>query len=202
MSSTSKDTETLILDAARKVFITHGYDGTSMQMIAGHAGINKALLHYYYRSKDRLFEAVFTEAFGKIVPHLRQILLSDIPFLEKIGVFVDGYITALQKVPEIPLFILHELRRNPERVVKLVSNSGIEPLAFIRMVENEIARDHIRPTDPTQLLVNILAMCIFPFAAKPIIQGFILNGDEKRFETFLEQRKKEVTEFIINALRI
>jgi AcrR family transcriptional regulator len=201
MQAPHKETEAIILDAARKVFIQKGYDGTSMQMIATQAGINKALLHYYYRSKDRLFESVFVEAFGKMVPRLQQILYEDRPFLEKIGEFVEGYITTLQHVPEIPLFILHELRRNPGRVVEFVSRSGIDPSYFVKMVEKEIEKGTIIETDPRQLLVNMLAMCIFPFAARPIIEGFIFKNDTEEFNRFLEKRKKEVTQFIINSIK-
>jgi AcrR family transcriptional regulator len=201
MTQTGKETESIILDAARKVFIKKGFDGATMQMIADEASINKALLHYYYRNKDRLFEAVFKEAFGKMIPKLHQILVSEDPFIEKIGVFVDSYISTLQNVPEIPIFILHELRRNPDRVVDLVKGSGIEPAFFIKMVDAEIAKGTIRQIDPIQLLVNILAMCIFPFAARPIIEGFILNNDEEAFNSFIDKRKTEVTQFIINSIK-
>ena len=73
MHSLHSETETHILDAARKVFVQNGFDGTTMQMIADESGINKALLHYYFRSKDRLFEAVFIEAFSKMIPNLMKI---------------------------------------------------------------------------------------------------------------------------------
>lgn len=201
MTEKAKETEGLILDAARKVFISKGYDGTTMQRIAEEAGINKALLHYYYRNKDRLFEAVFKEAFGKMVPRLQQILFSNEPFFNKIGIFVESYITTLQHVPEIPIFILHELRRNPERVIELVRNSGIDPGRFIQLIQSETEKGTIRPTDPLQLLVNMLSMCIFPFAARPLIQGFIFHNDKEVFDSFLEKRKKEVTQFIINSIK-
>ena len=201
MSSGSKDTETVILDAARKVFIRCGFDGTTMQMIADEAKINKALLHYYYRSKDRLFEGVFTEAFSKLAPKLQQILVADKPFLDKIGIFVESYISTLQEVPEIPIFILHELSRNPQKVVEHVSKSGIDPAYFVTMVDLEIRQGNIREIDPLQLLVNLLAMCIFPFAARPLLQGFIFKNDEKKFNLFLEKRKTAVTEFIINSIK-
>jgi AcrR family transcriptional regulator len=201
MTDPATETEKLILEAARKVFIRNGFDGTTMQMIADEARINKALLHYYYRSKDRLFEGVFLEAFKEMVPRLQQILFSGDPFFQKIGAFVENYISTLQHVPEIPIFILHELRRNPDRVVDLVKSSGIEPSYFTKLIHSEIEKGTIQPTDPLQLLVNMLAMCIFPFAARPIIQGFILNNDEAAFDVFIEKRKTAVTQFIINSIK-
>lgn len=201
MHDSHKETEKIILDAARKVFIDKGYDGASMQMIANEAGINKALLHYYFRSKDRLFERVFMEAFGKMVPKIQQALFGDHPLFEKIGIFVEGYISTLQDVPEIPIFILHELRRNPDRIVELVTKSGLDPSYFTRLIQHEVGKGTIKDTDPLQLLVNMLAMCIFPFAARPIILGFIFRNDEEEFNRFLERRKTEVAQFIINSIK-
>ena len=172
-----------------------------MQMIADEAGMNKALLHYYFRNKDRLFEAVFLEAFGKMAPKLQQIIISEKPFPEKIAIFVNEYITTLMEIPEIPIFILHELKRNPQRIVELVSRSGIDPAKIMTMIGAEIQKGTIRQTDPYQLLVNMLAMCIFPFAARPIIEGFIFKNDTKQFEAFMEKRKTDVTEFILNAIK-
>jgi len=201
MTNTPSETEATILEAARKVFISNGFDGSTMQMIADEARINKALLHYYYRNKDTLFESVFFEAFKKIVPHMMQIMNPEKDFFTRIKTFVVNYITVLQEVPEIPLFILHELRRNPDRLVKLVSMSGIEPKAFMKVIEEEIRTGNIREIDPMQLMVNLLAMTIFPFAARPMIQGFIMNNDEEMFNEFLEKRKTEVSTFIINAIK-
>lgn len=172
-----------------------------MQMIADEAGMNKALLHYYFRNKDKLFEAVFMEAFGKMAPKMQMIIESGKSFEEKITDFVSEYITLLMEIPEIPLFILHELKRNPRRVVELVKKSGIKPQKVIELFGDEVDSERIRNVDPHQLLVNMLAMCIFPFAARPIVEGFIFGNDKKRFEEFLEERKTAVAEFILNAIR-
>ena len=195
------ETESLVLDAARKVFLEYGFDGTTMQMIAGEAGINKALLHYYYRSKDRLFEAVFIEAFSRMIPNLMKIFISDADFNSKVHSFVDAYISALLQYPQIPLFILHELHRNPGRVVELIKSTGINPDFFINVVRQEINNGKISSVDPLQLMVNMLSLCIFPFAARPMIQGFIFKNDAKAYEKFLENRKKEVAEFILKAIK-
>ena len=201
MSGKHSETEILILDAARKVFLENGFDGTSMQMIASESGINKALLHYYFRSKDRLFESVFIEAFAHMIPNLMKIFASEAGFPEKIRGFVNAYVSALLEYPQIPLFILHELHRNPGRVIELIKSTGLNPNLFIGMVQKEIKAGNIHVIDPYQLLVNLLALCIFPFAARPMIQGFIFKNDAKAYQEFLEKRKKEVAEFIINALK-
>lgn len=202
MSRVEHGTESIILEAAKKVFIENGFEGTTMQHIASEAGINKALLHYYFRNKDKLFEAVFYEAFRKMIPDLGKVVVADLDLFGKIEVFADVYITGLQKFPQIPLFILHELHRNPDRVVELVKNSGIKPQVFIEQVKEEMKKGTIINIDPYQLLVNMLALCIFPIAARPMIQGFLMNNNRVKYESFLESRKKEVAKFIINAIRL
>jgi TetR/AcrR family transcriptional regulator len=201
MSQKHSETEIHILDAARKIFLENGFDGTSMQMIASESGINKALLHYYFRSKDRLFEAVFIEAFAHMIPNLMKIFDSGDEFPDKIRGFVNAYVSALLEYPQIPLFILHELHRNPDRVVELIKSTGLNPDLFIAMVQKEIKAGNISAIDPYQLLVNLLALCIFPFAARPMIQGFIFKNDAKAYQDFLKKRKKEVADFILKALK-
>lgn len=201
MNESHRDTEKVILDAARKVFLQHGFEGTTTQMIADVAGINKALLHYYYRNKDKLFEAVFMEAFMKMIPNIGQVLSSDMDLFKKIEKFVEIYIDSLINYPQIPLFILHELHRNPSRVVELISSTELKPRFLLAQFEEEIRKGTIIRMDPNQIVVNMMAMCIFPFAARPIVQGFIFGNDREEYQEFLESRKTEVSRFIIQAIR-
>jgi AcrR family transcriptional regulator len=200
MNVKQTETEVLILDAAKKVFLDYGFDGTTMQQIANVAGINKALLHYYFRSKDRLFEAVFIDAFGRMVPNLLKIFTSDIDFPDKIRGLVHTYISALQQFPQIPQFILHELHRNPGRIVELMKSTGINPDVVLNIIRQESEKGNIINIDPRQIIVNMLAMCIFPFAARPLLQGFIFKNDSVAFDEFIEKRKTEVADFIIKSI--
>jgi TetR/AcrR family transcriptional regulator len=201
MNEVHRDTESAILEAANTVFIRNGFEGTSMQQIADEAGINKALLHYYFRSKDKLFEAVFISAFSKISPMVMEVMQSGTDLFDKITRFIDYYMNLLQTYPQIPLFILHELKRNPDHLVEVVQSSGINPGVFISFVEEEVKKGTIRPVDPMHLMVNMLAMCIFTFAAQPMIFNVIFRADQEKFDHFMRTRKEEVTSFIINAIR-
>ncbi len=201
MANTDLSTEQKILEAARIVFIEKGFEGARMQEIADRAGINKALLHYYYRSKDKLFEGVFRGAFFQLVPHIVQLIESDMPLFEKIEVFVGQYIAVFQANPYIPGFILHELNRNPGRIVNMISDLGVDPEIFIAQVHEEVENGSIHPVNPYQLIVNMLALCIFPFVAAPIINNIIFSKKPGYFDQFIEERKKEVPKFIINAIR-
>ncbi|MCF8369014.1 MAG: TetR/AcrR family transcriptional regulator [Bacteroidales bacterium] len=195
------NTEQRILIAAKKVFTEKGLEGARMQEIADEAGINKALLHYYYRTKNKLFEAIFKEAFDKMVPQVMDLLKTDLPLFDKINMFAEQYIDIFIENPFIPGFVLHELSRNPERIVDLISNMGIQPEVFILQIQQEIEKGTIKPIDPRQLIVNMLAMCIFPFVAKPILITLIFQGDLGAYLQFIKDRKKAVPEFIINSIK-
>ena len=195
------NSETAILKAAEKVFLEKGYDGASMQMISNEAGINKALLHYYFRSKDKLFDKVFQKLFSKLIPAVMEVISSSLSFDRKIEVFVDHYIKTIQQNPLIPVFILHELTRNPEKLLNVFKNTGIDPSPFLEEIEKEIARGYLEPIEPRELVVNILALCIFPFAGKPLLKGVLFQGDEDGYNAFTDKRRKTVAAFILNAIK-
>jgi AcrR family transcriptional regulator len=206
MTEQEKKTEEVIFDAAKDVFIEKGFDGARMQEIAEKAKINKALLHYYYRTKEKLFDAIFGKALGDFVPSIANILESDVSIFKKIEFFVKNYIDLIQRNPHIPSFVLHELNRNPKRLVEIIGHKSglIKNNAFGKfseMVKNEVEKGIIEPVKPEQILVNIIGLCIFPFVAKPIIQGVIFRNDKKKYNEFLNERKKEVAKFVIDAIR-
>lgn len=195
------NTEEAILQAARDVFVEKGFEGATMQMIADRAGINKALVHYYFRNKERLFESVFTEAFTQIIPPLLSLLNSDLPIEEKIRQFVGQYIDSINANPLLPMFILRELTRNPERLVSIIHDLGVSPQVFIVQLMREIDDGNIRPFNPTHMVINILSLCVFPFAAKPLLKGLFFENEEAQYDRFIEERKNAVSQFIINAIR-
>ena len=200
MSKKQVSTEENILITAERVFVHHGYDGTTMKMIADEADINKALLHYYFRNKEKLFEAIFELTLAKIFTPLIGLLSSENSFPRFIELFVSGYIESIKLRPFLPLFILHELQRSPERLLKLMSGSGIDLGVIIGRIEKEQAAGNIKPTDPRQLMVNLLSLCVFPFAARPLLQGVIFENNQVEYDRFLDDRKTEVTRFILDAI--
>ena len=118
-----ENTESQILNAAKNVFQRKGMDGSRMQEIADEAGINKAMLHYYYRSKQMLFEAVFKGAFSLLAPQLNKILNDDNSLEEKIKNFTSSYISFIVKHPYVPNFVIQELNRNPDFILKMQRNN-------------------------------------------------------------------------------
>lgn len=196
-----ENTEEQILEAAKNVFQTKGMDGARMQEIADKAGINKAMLHYYYRSKQLLFEAVFKNVFSLLAPQLNAILNDDSSIEEKVKNFTFNYISFINKHPYLPNFIIQELNRNPEFILQMKDSKGFPNLAkFKEQVAREVEKGSIKPISAEQLFINILALNIFPFVAKPLIMAFS-NVDSKAYKQLMEDRKTEVADFIINSIK-
>jgi AcrR family transcriptional regulator len=194
-------TEHRILEAAKTVFIEKGADGTTMQMIAREAGIHKSLLHYYFRTKEKLFDAVFIYAFQNFVPQMEDLLHTQYPVTVKIERIVSSYIDLLMANKFIPAFILHEINRNPDRIFSLMKASGIKPASFMEEFVKEGMKGNIIMSDPRHVIINILALCIFPFAARPLFQRIFFNNNEEAYMDFMEERKKMVTKCIIQSLK-
>ncbi len=195
------NTEQKILEAAEDVFIIKGMDGTRMQEIADKAGINKALLHYYYRSKEKLFGAVFKRAIKAFVPKIESTLYGDMDFFDKIKTIVDSYISLLSKNPFIPMFILKEIHRNPDVLYNAFLETGIDPEHFKQQIQAEMDKGIIRQMAPEHFIVNILSLCIFPFAARPILQRLLFKNEKKAYIKFIEERKELVAEYVIQAIK-
>jgi len=201
MNDLKKDnTEEKILIAAQNVFIEKGMDGARMQAIADEAGINKALLHYYFRTKEKLFNAIFIKVFSQIFPNLMTMVLSDLPLEEKLGAFVETYIDMLQKNPFLPTFILKEMNRNPDFLASVIKSSGVNPKAISNMFEKEMEAGKIKRMDPREVLINIIALSIFPIAAGPLITIMFFENDKIAYKEFIEKRKKTITEFVLNSI--
>lgn len=202
MTEKQKDTEQQILAAARKVFIEKGLDGARMQEIADEAGINKALLHYYFRSKEKLFEMIFQEEIGKFFPKMFNLMAApDVNYEDKIRAFVDTYISIFINNPFLAPFILREIHRNPETITSYFAKAGINPdhLKFtLSMLSQQL---NMNFDEARHFIINMISMCIFPFAGRPLIEKLLFQEDKAIYEQFLEERKKMVAEFIINSLK-
>jgi len=194
------ETEEKILQAAKLVFQQKGFDGCRMQDIADEAGINKALLHYYFRSKDRLFDEVFKDAFRKFFPKVMEIMASDIPLEKKLEKFIDRYMNLLIDNPMLPIFILNEVNRNPEKITEIINLQVVNPDLLFAPIFKEINNGTIRKVDPRHLIISIIGMCVFAFAGKPIIKNFLMNNNEEEFTLFISQRKKEITELVLKSI--
>lgn len=197
----NKDTSEKILNAATSIFEEKGYSGARMQEIADKASINKALLHYYYKSKDKLFELILKRAIQFVFPKINEVFEADLDFFVRIERFTYIYIETITKHPHIPGFVVHELNSNPHRLVKQIALTGFN-IDFLKdIVKKEIDKGRIIDIAPEQLILNIVSLCVFPFIGKPIAVNVLLGGDEDHFNRLMEERKTEVSKFIIKAIK-
>ena len=203
------DTEARILEAARQVFLRRGTSGARMADIAGHAGVNQALLHYYFRNKARLAEAVFQRAARDLFPAVVETLMSDAALGEKVRRVVDIELSTLLRHPFLPGYILSELNHHPERVEQFVETmvglriGEVAPRLFGRLgdqIEAAVGSGEMRPIAPEQFVINLLSLCIFPFAASPMITA-LTGMDADGFRRMIERRKTELPEFFLQGLR-
>ena len=201
MTENDKLTEEKIFEAATDVFVDKGMDGARMQDIANHAGINKALLHYYYRTKDQLFNAVFEMIAKKIFKKFAPVFDENLTLEEKIRFFFKEHISFLQENPRLPGFLLNEVNRHPERIKKLLNNVDFESiwLKLYQQHKDELKNYNITQALMPQLMITIAAMSVFPFAARGILEG-ILEKIDVDFNVYIEERKEFAADFVIRAI--
>ncbi len=201
MINQEDNTEKKILAAARTVFHKRGYTGARMEEIAKTAGVNKALLNYYFRSKEKLFKKVFQEAVHEFIRDIVKLLGGDLPLDMKIYRIVDLYTRMLLKNPDLPIFVLSEIREQPERLADMFLMKG--DLPFI-MLENQLKKahedGHIKRTSVYTFLMNVMSLTVFPFVSSPLMKN-IFKMEESEFRDLILERKKTLPEMIINTFK-
>jgi AcrR family transcriptional regulator len=201
MTEKDKQTEEKIFEAATDVFLEKGMDGARMQDIATHAGLNKALLHYYYRTKDQLFNAVFEVIAARVLKKFAPVFDENLSLEAKVKFFYKEHIKFLQENPKLPAFILNEINRDPKRVKKLLKNVHFETLwlKLYNQHKKELEKYNITEENVPQLLITIASLSVFPFAARGIIE-YALDNMGISFNDFIEQRKEYAADFVISAI--
>lgn len=205
----SGDTEARILAAARSVFTRVGTSGARMQDIAKEAGVNQALLHYYFRSKQALADHVFREAATTLFAELPATIRDDAPLEDVLRAFVHKYLETVRRTPFLPGYMAAEAHQNPARVAAILESlvdrrpgqARSQPFHFIQaLFETRVARGEMRPIKAEHLMVNMMALLAFPFVARGLLAG-VFAMDDAAFERFLDERRDEVPRFILNAVR-
>ena len=201
MINQSDNTEIKVLNAARSVFQKKGYSGARMEEIANTAGVNKALLNYYYRSKEKLFWRVFEEAFREFIPTVINILDGDLPLDMKIYRTVDVYTRMLLKNRDLPMFVLSEIRENPDKIADMYM--GKMHLTFQKLeqqLSEEYEKGTIVKTTVHTFLINLLSLIVYPYIVQPLMNRMFGIGDEK-FEELMLERKSALPEMIIETFK-
>jgi AcrR family transcriptional regulator len=201
MGENDKLTEDKIFEAATLVFEEEGMTGARMQNIADRAGINKALLHYYFRTKDHLFDAVFSKLALKMFKKFSPIFEENLTLEEKIRFFFREHINFLKQNPKLPGFILNEINRNPQRIKQLLGNLDFKKLwtAIIEHHSDELYKYNISEENLPQIMTTIASLSVFPFAARGIFEVIFSNVGVE-FDKYIEERKEFAADFVIKAI--
>jgi TetR/AcrR family transcriptional regulator len=202
------DTEQRILDAAHAVFVRRGTAGARMQEIADEAGVNKALLHYYFRNKSRLSQAVFQRVARGVFGRLSQIAGSGMELEDKVRGIIATYLEQLSKTPYVPAYIISELNQHPERITQFfdmlnevrdggIAENVLRPLQA--QIDARVRDGTMTRISANQFVANLVSLCIFPFAARPLLCA-VLGLDERGFREFIEERKVVLPQFFLAAV--
>lgn len=202
MTEHDKQTEDRIFEAATEVFIEKGLDGSRIQDIADRAGMNKSLLHYYYRSKIRLFDEVFNMIAMRMLKKFAPVFEGNLTLEEKIRFFFMEHISFLQKNPRLPAFLLNEINRHPERIRRFLANVNIESLwdMLYNQHKEELDQYNITREKIPQIMTTLASLSVFPFAAKKLLEE-LFGKIGLTFDDYIEKRKTFAADFMISALK-
>lgn len=196
------DVKQRILDAAHKLFINNGFDGTSIRDIANASDTNIAMVNYYFQSKYNLFEIIFDEAFDILMLKVFSIVESEKPFFEIVEHWIHAYYDILLEYPQIPIFIINEANKNPDRLVERIqTRKPYEIFTIIsKRIESEVERGTIIETSTIDFMLNIISLCLFPFMFGKLATH-VAGRHPSEYEEILKNHKTYVVDFVINALK-
>jgi AcrR family transcriptional regulator len=199
LSKTDTSTEEKIIGAARKLFMQKGFEGTKTRDIANEAGINLALLNYYFRSKENLFEIIMKENMGQFMQVISEIVNNEETSIqEKIELLVNNYITMLMRLPDMPLFVMNNIKKDPDRIEMRQRFMGSH---FMKQIQTAIKSGEIAPMNPMNMMLNIVGLTIFPFVARPMFQS-TSGMTQEQFNALMTERKKLIPKWIAAMLKV
>lgn len=191
------------MEAAKQVFVRKGYEATKMGDVAAEAGIGRTALHYYYRTKEMLFDAIFDQLIGALLPNLGAIIDEDTSFLEKLPKIIDQYVKTLQRNPLFPIFVINELERAPEHIYHsiLKNPSRIEPIIRMRrQMEKEMEQGLLKKLPVYYVATTLISLLVFPMLVRNPFTAIFMGGDAEKYEDFLQERIPFVTDIMIRLL--
>ncbi len=204
MKVEEKNMEHQILDAAEELFLEQGFAKTTTGQIAKLAGCNQALVHYYYRTKDNLFEKIFEEKVRMIVNNILTVNTSGMALEERIAQMVGLHFDFLMQNPKLVPFVFTEIISNPERLQSMVEKLHVYPHAIFEQLDaelkKEIALGNIRPIETIDLLITAVSLNVPPFVAFPLLQK-AFNLPEAMVKETLERRKSEVIATVLARIK-
>jgi AcrR family transcriptional regulator len=199
----SNDIESRIIEAAKIVFVRKGYEATKMGDIAAETGISRTSLHYYFRTKELLFEAIFGQLIRMILPNVGIIMDEDSCIMEKLPRIIDEYLIAIRQNPLFPVFVVSEMNRDPEHLFHAVMVHSPRIVPILRLREQMIAEMEmglIRKRPLIDVASTLISLAVFPYLVRHALTTALLDGNREAFEVFLDQRGELIKEVMYNLL--
>lgn len=198
MSADEAQTEKLIKEKAKVLFFQKGFLNATTQEIADEAGINRALIHYYFRSREQLLELLLDETIQEKRDNVRAILMSDLSFREKIANYINVIVDLGLHYPYLENFIINETARHPDKIKLICSRDRVKSSDLIReQLEEEIQAGRLSSITPENFMINLSALCNYPLLAKGVLQ--IIHGmTDTAYRKFLLERKRTIYRTLFN----
>jgi TetR/AcrR family transcriptional regulator len=209
MSAVSHDgtKEDLLLEAASEVFLEKGLSGARMQEIAARAGVNKGLLHYYFRSKENIFSRILQEVLSTFLEQIDVAIPDDMPFVDALRLFIDSFVDYIAAHPRVPLFMMQELSRGGKLVNEVIGKAFEKtdiPGKMVRIMRREMDAGRLEPVNPLHAIITVLGACLYYFLAEPILNAIIARvepGLATSREEFVARRKEEIFTMLYYGLK-
>lgn len=198
----NRSVEEDIIRSARHVFVEKGYDGATMREIAAGAGINISMLHYYFRSKDNMFDIVFEDVFRRMYGKIFEAIADDKDIFEKISAIVGLYVDTLVAEPRLPNFIFNEVTQRPDRSGRFAEYKEYVQQytrSFQKQLDRAADEGRIRRVSVMELIVDIESLCVYPFLTGPLWQK-VFDVSPEDFIRMVENKKEIFTRNIIKSL--
>ncbi|MDR3142368.1 MAG: TetR/AcrR family transcriptional regulator [Tannerellaceae bacterium] len=193
----SNDIESRIIEAAKIIFVRKGYEATKMGDIAAETGISRTSLHYYFRTKELLFEAIFGQLISMILPNVEIIMNEDSRIMEKIPLIINEYLAAIRQNPLFPVFVVSEMNRDPEHLFHavMVHSRRIAPILRLReQIIAEMEMGIIRKRPLIEVASTLISLVVFPYLVRHALTTVFLEENREAFEVFLDQRGELIKE--------
>lgn len=202
-SQDSKDMENRILEAAKRVFVRKGFEQTSMSDIAHEVGISRTALHYYFRTKQMLFEAIFGQLMKTLLPNIKKIVDRKETILEKIPHIIDVYSNTLSKNLLFPIFMVNEMNRDPEHLYQTILKEPelTQPILQLKkQIEDEMKAGLIKKIPVMDIIAIVVGGMIFPLLIRNPLSAIFLNGNEELFMQHIPERTELIKQVALQLL--
>ncbi|MDR1258117.1 MAG: TetR/AcrR family transcriptional regulator [Tannerellaceae bacterium] len=181
-----------IIEAARQVLVRKGYEATTMSDVAAEVGISRTAMHYYFRTKEMMFEAIFAQLVNSVLPNINLIMNENTTILEKLPAIVDQYVDALRHNLLFPLFVINEMNRDPEHLFHAITKNPaqIQPLVRLRrQILDEMESGLLRRMPLADVVSTFIGLFVFPILVRNTLTAVFMNGDSAAFDELLERRR-------------